>query len=112
MPEAPLHKTKRKKNLALMALVLAWCALIFVITMVKIAHAQDTAQSYSGGRARHQAAIEQTQQKLQDDGQSYVEQQQEIDNLRQNRRATYQQELDARPAQWQDGWQGRLYNQD
>lgn len=36
MPHSDLHKTKLKKNLAVLAIVVGLCALIWGITMVKI----------------------------------------------------------------------------
>lgn len=36
MPHAPLHKTKLKKNLAVMAIVMGLSALILGITIVKM----------------------------------------------------------------------------
>jgi len=36
-----IHKKKRRKNFVLLALIFAWCALIWAITMVKMAHAED-----------------------------------------------------------------------
>jgi hypothetical protein len=52
MPESDMHKKKRGKNLTLLALVLAWCALIWGITMVKIAHAQDSSKYFASQRAQ------------------------------------------------------------
>lgn len=37
MPHGPVHKTKLKKNLAILAGILGFIALFWVITMVKIA---------------------------------------------------------------------------
>lgn len=38
MPHGDLHKRKLKKNLAVLGLIFGFCALIWVITMIKIAH--------------------------------------------------------------------------
>ncbi len=38
MPHADLHKRKIKKNLAVLGLIFGFCALIWVITMIKIAN--------------------------------------------------------------------------
>jgi hypothetical protein len=38
MPIEKLHKLKKKKNLAILALILGWIALIWIITMVKISN--------------------------------------------------------------------------
>jgi hypothetical protein len=39
MPHSELHKTKFKKNMAMLALVGGFCALLFVITIIKISGA-------------------------------------------------------------------------
>lgn len=36
MPHSDLHKTKLKKNLAVLGLIVGFCALLFVITVIKI----------------------------------------------------------------------------
>ena len=41
MPLSDIHKKKRRKNLVLLALIFAWCVLIWLITMVKMAHAEE-----------------------------------------------------------------------
>jgi hypothetical protein len=41
MAEDSVHKRKRSKNLAVLALIFAWCVLIWLITMVRMAHAED-----------------------------------------------------------------------
>jgi len=38
MPLDELHKKKRNKNFMILAAILGWIALIWCITMVKIAH--------------------------------------------------------------------------
>ncbi len=38
MPLSEIHKRKRSKNFMILAAIAAWIALIWVITMVKIAH--------------------------------------------------------------------------
>lgn len=37
MPHSDLHKQKKKKNLAILAMVVAFIALIWAITMIRIA---------------------------------------------------------------------------
>lgn len=39
MPLSEIHKRKRAKNFILLAAIAAWIALIWVITMIKIANA-------------------------------------------------------------------------
>lgn len=41
MPISDLHRKKLKKNIAIGALVFLWCALIWMVTMIRIANAQD-----------------------------------------------------------------------
>lgn len=36
MPEGNVHKKKRKKNFLILAIIFAWVALIWVITMIKM----------------------------------------------------------------------------
>lgn len=36
MPHSPIHKTKLKKNLTVLAIVLGLCALLFVVTIIKM----------------------------------------------------------------------------
>jgi hypothetical protein len=38
MPIEELHKSKKKKNLTVLALIAAWVAIIWVITMIKVQH--------------------------------------------------------------------------
>jgi uncharacterized membrane protein len=38
MAISELHKKKRMKNFALLALIAGWCILIWAVTMVKITH--------------------------------------------------------------------------
>ena len=38
MPHSDLHKKKKQKNLVILAAILGWIALIWVITMVKMTH--------------------------------------------------------------------------
>ena len=59
MPPDELHKKKRKKNLMILALIIAWCALIWGVTMIKIAHAADDNADprYKTQRANHQAEM-------------------------------------------------------
>lgn len=38
MPLSDIHKRKRAKNLVILAAVFAWIALIWIVTMIKIAH--------------------------------------------------------------------------
>ena len=38
MPLSDIHKRKRAKNFMLLGAIAAWIALIWIITMIKIAH--------------------------------------------------------------------------
>lgn len=51
MNTSDVHKKKRQKNLVLLALIIAWCALIWAITMIKMARAEDMAQPASAETA-------------------------------------------------------------
>jgi predicted nucleic acid-binding Zn ribbon protein len=39
MPLSDIHKRKRAKNFMILAAVIGWIALIWIVTMIKIAHA-------------------------------------------------------------------------
>ena len=58
-----VHDRKRHKNLAVLFLVLGWCALIFMITMAKLAHADEFApgqvsKPYPNQREKHEEKID------------------------------------------------------
>lgn len=36
MPKSDLHKKKKKKNILVLAIIMAWVALIWFITMIKM----------------------------------------------------------------------------
>jgi hypothetical protein len=38
MPKSDLHKSKKKKNLTILAVIAAWVAIIWIITMIKVNH--------------------------------------------------------------------------
>jgi len=38
MPHSDLHKSKKKKNLVILAIIAAWIALIWIITLIKVDH--------------------------------------------------------------------------
>ncbi len=39
MSRSPVHKVKLKKNLAVLGLIIAFCGILFVITIIKISGA-------------------------------------------------------------------------
>lgn len=41
MPHSDIHKQKKKKNFTLLGLIFLWCLLIFFLTMVKMARADE-----------------------------------------------------------------------
>lgn len=43
MPHSQLHKKKRAKNYMLLAAILAWIALIWAVTMIKLSGGGDIA---------------------------------------------------------------------
>ncbi|MCB9990400.1 MAG: hypothetical protein H6867_03340 [Rhodospirillales bacterium] len=59
MPVSDIHKKKLKKNLAILGLIFLWCALIWMVTMIKIARADDGYLQDS--RDLHQQKIVSTQ---------------------------------------------------
>lgn len=56
MPPSEIHRKKKTKNLALLLALLAWCALIWAVSMVRMAQGAelDTAKAYIQGRAQHE----------------------------------------------------------
>lgn len=38
MPKSDLHKSKKKKNFAILALIAGWIAIIWIVTMIKVNH--------------------------------------------------------------------------
>lgn len=38
MPKADLHKSKKKKNYAMLVMIAAWIVLIWIVTMIKVQH--------------------------------------------------------------------------
>lgn len=39
MPESPIHKSKFKKNIAVLGIIIALCAILWAVTMIRIAGA-------------------------------------------------------------------------
>jgi|GEM_PF-3474764 len=66
MPKGQLHNKKRKKNFAILLLVFGWCVLIFVITIVKIARADDA--TFKDRRVTHQESIQKSHEEWQAKG--------------------------------------------
>jgi hypothetical protein len=62
MAESNVHVSKRKKNIAVFALILIWCLLIFLVTMVKLARAADDpydmSRKFLDQRTTHQKEME------------------------------------------------------
>lgn len=38
MPHSELHQEKKKKNWTILAMIVAWVVLIFIVTMIKVTH--------------------------------------------------------------------------
>ena len=64
MPHSEIHKKKLKKNLTVALMILLWCALIWAVTMIKIARADEGFMDKS--RAAHQEKVTGTQQEWDD----------------------------------------------
>lgn len=91
MAESEIHQKKRKKNLTMLGLILGWCLLIFLVTMVKMAQAHDTANTFLAGRQNHLAVIDETARKFAE------------------RNALHQQNaIGPMPAQWWENWEDKL----
>lgn len=72
MPHSEIHKRKLRKNIALLALLLGWCALIWGVTMVKIAHGHDIEQSFGPQRETHFKNTGQDSATYKKDGTAFV----------------------------------------
>ena len=120
MAETEVHKKKKSKNRVVLALVLGWCALIWLITMVRMAQGQElpvymleldppppVAASqpvddrpyelgyfFFGQRADHQQDIDESLE----------------DILARGRR--HQDEMEQNPGRWWRGWLDRLLPDD
>jgi len=46
MPHSELHKKKLKKNITIGLMILLWCALIWMVTMIKIANAAEAVDTH------------------------------------------------------------------
>ena len=79
---AGIFKRKRSKNLALLAVIMAWVALIFFITIAKIAHSAEPPSlqpdfkahdPYTAGEAAHTAEMIADRQKFDADAAQHAE---------------------------------------
>lgn len=59
MPIEELHKKKKKKNLVILGLIVLWCVVIFFVTMVRVAGAEELRDypEYIEGRGAHQTGM-------------------------------------------------------
>lgn len=75
MAEGDLHKKKRAKNLMVLGLIAAWCLLIFLITIVRMASAAELpcagGERFAAQRAAHQASMDDATARMQQQGQTY-----------------------------------------
>jgi hypothetical protein len=58
MPHSEIHKKKRKKNFALLALIFVWCFLIYALSIVKMAHSEAIPNKYKVQRETHQTNMD------------------------------------------------------
>lgn len=60
MPHTELHKKKFKKNLFILAAIAAWCAVIWGITMIRMANAAepDISNAFKQERQEHMEYIQ------------------------------------------------------
>lgn len=108
MPLSEIHKKKLRKNLAIAALILLWCALIWGVTMIKVARAGDgdlrgPAHMYES-RLEHQDHSARTQQQWLKD---YSDGAEERYRLYEERETARQEQLDHiinTQQQWNQDW--------
>ncbi len=48
MPHSEIHKKKLRKNLAILALIFFWCLIIWFVTMIRVARADDIGTEWRG----------------------------------------------------------------
>lgn len=77
MPHSDLHKQKRRKNYTLLAIIFGFCIVVFIMTMVKMAHSDGIPDKYKAEREAHQETIEEKWEEYDEQG---VTHQQEIED--------------------------------
>ena len=71
MPHSEVHNKKRRKNLITLALIFGWCLLIYVMSMVKMAHSHGIPDRYKNQRETHQEAIEEQWKEFDEQGEEH-----------------------------------------
>lgn len=116
MADSEIHKKKRRKNLTILALIFAWCLLIWLVTMIRIANADTLRGAFYSGRAAHLEKSEETPRQWSEDYEDRSEER--LDNLLQNdedRAARLQDTLETAESwdeNYQEGSLERLEDQD
>lgn len=68
MPHSDIHKQKRRKNYILLAIIFGFCLVVFIMTMVKMAHSNGIPDKYKTARKTHQAEIEKLEKEYYEKG--------------------------------------------
>ncbi len=109
MPHSDLHKKKLKKNLAVLGLIALWCALIWMITMVKMAHGEPmpdgTAEQVTLQAPEHPGGVYLTSR------QRNLEETLDDHQKMQKDNARHRDEMAGTPRKWWERWI-RLTNED
>lgn len=108
MPHSEIHKKKRRKNWFVFGLVLAWCALIWLIAMVKIANSAEIVPWEAEREAQRQHNQEMIQKWHGDDWEERASEQRIFLQEQDEQRAEHQQHISNQPSPWWDNWEERL----
>ena len=79
MIDASVHARKKRKNLAVLLAVLGWCALIFFISMARMARGDETGvnkdwptPAFASGRSAHLQKMDDAAKQYHDDGAAWL----------------------------------------
>lgn len=104
MPLSELHKKKLKKNLLILALVLAWCALIWMVAMIKIANAAEIVPWQSDREAHRQHSEETVRQWHEDDWNGKEAAREKFFHAREEQRTAHQDRIGSTRQSWNQDW--------
>ncbi len=104
MSSGNVHSGKRKKNLMLMALILGWCFLIFLVTMVRLAQAHDIAKSFMPARQQHESQTEDTKKQWDSEWNEKTPERAASEKSMNEERASHRSEGDKTKASWDQTW--------
>lgn len=106
MPPSEIHRKKKAKNLALLLALLVWCALIWAVSMVRMAQGAelDTAKAYIQGRAQHGEKLKATEDAWLEIYQRSEPDREKLEAIRDNNRAVQLQYNQKAEDVWHRKW--------